>query len=469
MFYTLKSFVFIRNNNNYLAIIDTRNDTEIIGDYSSYLFAKNLSYSPQDIDTITSNIANEFSGEGPFEVIRRDAIDFFSKLVDFGLVSMDEKFESLNKRLELYVNKNAEKILLPKEELNKYHALKKQNPCLQNIIVEITKKCNERCLHCYIPHETKNVIMAERDFYDIVDQCVNMGTVVNFRISGGECMTHPFFKKFIRYVKEKGFSLSVLTNLTLLDDEIVQILRKGTLSKVQVSMFSTDEKIHDTMTTVPGSLKTTMRNLEKLYEAGIPVDIATQVMELNKDSIEDLYKYADAHAFKLKCDWAIIAEENRCFENLSCRVCDLSAYKAITKIKLNYMPGYKQELKDELLRAPKSEEIHLCNAGTNGLQIDTNLEIHPCPGWDFSLGNLRDIKLKDVWMSSEKLQKIRDVVLRDFPKCAKCDIRNLCSICMAQADLEMKANNFTFEMPEYTCNMYKVIYETIKEEVLDKK
>ena len=85
------------------------------------------------------------------------------------------------------------------------------------------------------------------------------------------------------------------------------------------------------------------------------------------------------------------------------------------------------------------------------------------------MGNLKDTKLKDIWTSSEKLQKVRDVVLKDFPKCAQCDIRNLCSICMAQADLEMKADNFKFEMPEYVCNMYKVIYETIEEDVLKVK
>lgn len=469
MFYKLNNYTFIRNSNNYLTIIDSRNDSEIIGDYSSFLFTKNLSYAPQDIDVITRKICNEFSGDVPFDIIKKDAINFFSRLVDFGLVSQSETVEEINKNQDSHSTKKAERILLPKEELQRFQELRKQNPCLQNIIVEITKKCNERCLHCYIPHENKNVMMAEQDFYAIVDQCTEMGTVVNFRISGGECMTHPSFKEFIKYVKDRGFSLAILTNLTLLDDEIIQLLKEGTRSKVQVSMFSTDPDIHDKMTAVPGSLKTTMQNLEKLYAAGIPVDIATQVMELNKDSVEGMYKYAEEHGFNLRCDWTIIAKEDRCFDNLSCRVCDLSAYKTITELKLKYISGYKQELKDELTREPKTLETHLCNAGSNGLQVDTNLEVHPCPGWDFSLGNLKDTKLKDIWTSSEKLQKVRDVVLKDFPKCAQCNIRNLCSICMAQADLEMKADNFKFEMPEYVCNMYKVIYKTIEDEVLKNK
>ena len=39
---------------------------------------------------------------------------------------------------------------------------------------------------------------------------------------------------------------------------------------------------------------------------------------------------------------------------------------------------------------------------------------------------------------------------------------------MAQADLEMNSSDFKFEMPKYVCDMYKVIYKTIKKEVLDK-
>ena len=172
-------------------------------------------------------------------------------------------------------------------------------------------------------------------------------------------------------------------------------------------------------------------------------------MEMNKEYIENLYKYCDSHGFKLRCDWTIIAKENRGCDNLSCRICNLSDYKELCKIKLKYIDGYKKELKEELSRTPKSETTHLCNAGINGLQIDTNLNVHPCPGWDLSLGNLKNETLSDIWMKSEKLQKVRDVILRDFPKCAKCEIRNLCSICMAQADLEMNSSNFKFEMPKY--------------------
>ena len=469
MYYRLNKFVFVRNINNYLQIIDKRDDSELIGDYTSYLFAKHLDYFPLIIDTIVNNICSEFAGHIDFSVVKKDTLQFLDRLIDFGLVSKSNQVEDLIDKETNYYKEKTQNVLLSKDELKKYQDLLNQNPCLQSIIVEITQKCNERCVHCYIPHENKNLIMPDNDFYNIVDMCTDMGTIVNFRITGGECMSHPSFKSFIKYVKENGFSLTLLTNLTLLDDEIIDILKSGLLSQVQVSLFSVISEIHDRITTISGSLEKTLKNIEKLKKAGIPVSIATQAMEINKDSIEGLYAYSKAHGIDLRCDWTIIAKEDRNKENLSNRICDLSNYNDICKVKLRYIDGYKDELKEELSKSPKPENSHLCNAGANGLYIDTNLNVHPCPGWDLSVGNLKRESLSDIWHKSKILQKVRDVVLKDFPKCAKCNIRNLCSICMAQADMENTTNKFKFEMPEYVCSMYRVIYDTIQEEVFNKK
>lgn len=469
MYYKLNNFVFIRNINNYLQIIDKRDNSEVIGDYYSFLFAKHLDYSPLDIDTIVNKIYSEFSNNIDISTIKNDTIQFLDRLVDFGLVSSYKHFDEFSYLEPPHAKLENQKVLLPENELKKFQASKRDNPCLQGIIVEITQKCNERCVHCYIPHENKNLIMPDQDFYNIVDMCSKLRTVVDFRITGGECMSHPSFKKYIKYVKDKGFSLTLLTNLTMLEDETIDILKNGLLSQVQVSLFSLDPEVHDSITSVPGSLEKTMNNIEKLEKAGIPISIATQAMEINKNSIEGLYEYSKQHNFNLRSDWTIIAKEDRNNENLSYRINDLSKYKDICKVKLKYIDGYKNELKEELSKSPKPENSHLCNAGANGLYIDTNLNVHPCPGWDLSVGNLKRESLSDIWHKSAILQKVRDVVLKDFPKCAKCDIRNLCSICMAQADLENTTNNFKFEMPEYVCSMYRVIYDTIQEEVFDKK
>lgn len=462
MYYKLNKSIFIRNINGYLQIVDATNKNEILGNYSSYLFLKHLNYKPQSIDSIVVNICSEFSGEVSLKEVREDAICLFNQMNTFGVVQIGNTFEDCLEKTYKDIIKPT--ILLPKEEVDNFLSLRKKHPFLHSVSIEITQKCNERCIHCYIPHENKNIKLNDIDFYRIIDQCHELGTVVDIKLTGGECMSHPSFTKYARYIKDKGFALSILTNLTLLNDEIIEILKEGTLSNVQVSMFSMDPKVHDEITMLPGSLKTVLQNIEKLKSAGIYISIATQVMELNKGSIKDLYEYAQEQDINLRCDWTIISKEDRTHDNLKYRIKDTSFYKDICKLRMKYNEDYKEEIKKELLREPKSEYTHLCNAGTNGIYIDTNLNVHPCPGWDLDLGSLKTNSLSNIWNNSETLKKVRNIVLKNFPKCRKCDIRNLCSICMAQADLEETAKNFKFKMPDYCCSMYHVIYDTIMEE-----
>ncbi len=197
MYYQLNNFTFIRNVNNYLQIVDNRDDSELIGDFSSWLFAKHLNYCPLDIDKIVNNICSEFVGNVDFSTVKNDAIDFFDSLVDYGLVSKNDQAKSPVEDVSKTNNQAKQATLLSKEQMEQFQTMKNQKPCLQNIIIEITQKCNERCVHCYIPHENKNSIMSDKDFYAIVDMCGGIETILNVRITGGECMSHPSFKNYI--------------------------------------------------------------------------------------------------------------------------------------------------------------------------------------------------------------------------------------------------------------------------------
>jgi radical SAM protein with 4Fe4S-binding SPASM domain len=220
-----------------------------------------------------------------------------------------------------------------------------------------------------------------------------------------------------------------------------------------------DSTVHDSITTKPGSLEITLNNLRKLKEANIPVSIATQIMNINKDSVEDLYEYCEKNGFRFLCDWTIVAREDGSTDNLNLRVKDISEYKKICKIRIKHDPAYLKQMKENIALPAKSADSHLCNAGMNTLQIDTDLNIHPCPGWNINIGNLREVSIKEAWEKSPVLDRIRKTVLGDFQKCSVCEKRNICHICMAEAYNEKGGK---FEMPEYECQFAEILSETIK-------
>ena len=117
MYYRLNKFVFVRNINNYLQIVDKRDDSELIGDYTSYLFAKHLDYSPLFIDTIVNNVCSEFAGNIDFPVVKKDTIQFLDRLIDFGLVSKSNQVEGFVEKETNYCKEKTQNVLLSKDEL----------------------------------------------------------------------------------------------------------------------------------------------------------------------------------------------------------------------------------------------------------------------------------------------------------------------------------------------------------------
>ena len=128
----------------------------------------------------------------------------------------------------------------------------KGKPQLTNLHIEIISKCNERCIHCYIPHDNKVSYMEPDIFYDILKQCKEM-RLLHLTLSGGEPMLHKNFCDFLRKCREYDFSVNVLSNLTLLNDEIIKEMKMNPLLGVQVSLYSMDSNIHDEINQMKGS------------------------------------------------------------------------------------------------------------------------------------------------------------------------------------------------------------------------
>jgi hypothetical protein len=118
----------------------------------------------------------------------------------------------------------------------------KGRPYLTALQIELTSRCNERCVHCYIPHENKISDIEPALFYDVLEQCREMG-VLSLTLSGGESMLHENFCDFLRKAKEYDFSINILSNLTVLNDETIAEMKANRPSSVQVSLYSMEPDI----------------------------------------------------------------------------------------------------------------------------------------------------------------------------------------------------------------------------------
>ena len=106
--------------------------------------------------------------------------------------------------------------------------------------------------------------MSSELFYKIIDECEQMG-VMGLTLSGGEPMLNPEFPQWLRELQKRDFYITILSNLTVLTDEIIEEMKKLNSVSVQVSLYSMVPQVHDQITKLPGSWMKTVNSILKLY------------------------------------------------------------------------------------------------------------------------------------------------------------------------------------------------------------
>jgi len=163
-------------------------------------------------------------------------------------------------------------------------------------------ECNERCIHCYadsMPQilqkkkavkETKKR-MNYQDWLKAIQEAYYLGCK-RCQFIGGE----PFLYRsetgenvldLAEYAKKCGYSsIEIFTNGTLLTGEKISRIKQLGL-RIAISLYSSDPKIHDEITRTPNSHAKTLKNIQLLKEAEIPVRVETVLMKINQSNIDE--------------------------------------------------------------------------------------------------------------------------------------------------------------------------------------
>ncbi|GMO25202.1 MAG: hypothetical protein Pg6A_12480 [Termitinemataceae bacterium] len=443
MLFRQKLDTFIRVYDR-LGYITSRSDFgDRVTDASGAVFLSVLSRKPQTLDELVTQIAKSFI-EVDTNILKADAASFYAMLEEDGFIVSGETEEELNRKDTRFTYKT----LLPKtirrdwtppvlrankntqEYLDEYYM---HNPHLTSFQIELTSRCNERCLHCYIPHENKLTDIDDALFYDVLAQCREMN-VLDLTLSGGEPLLHPHFCDYMRKAKEYDLSINVLSNLTMLNDEIIAEMKSGLLSSVQVSLYSMDSAVHDTITQMPGSFYKTRDAILRLMENDIPVQISCPVMKQNKDNYSEVIKWAFEHKMRISSDFVMMARYDHSTDNLDNRL-GLEDVGTIIKAIIDNDPVYQDSIRNQ-----RPEDYHydiseekVCGVCLNLLCMVANGNVYPCSGWqNFVCGNLFEKSLREIWDNAPRVLYLRGLRQKDFPQCLACEDNNFCHRCLVR-------------------------------------
>lgn len=286
--------------------------------------------------------------------------------------------------------------------------------------IDLTNACTERCIHCYIADYKPRFLPLELGKRVLREFREAGGMTVMF--SGGECMLHPQFCDFIRYAKSLNLNFIVMSNLTRCDKEMVQFLAEVQPQFVNVSLYSMTAEEHDKITTIPGSWEKTMRAILALEEAGVPVRLASPIMQANRHALPKLLEFAKTHRMHLIPDCDIFGQVDHDCSNQSCAL-------SLTEMEQVWCEHRDLFYKEPLSPDRCAPEAKVCEIGKHSININAEGIFYPCDGCHgIVLGNAYDNSFSDVW-HGEKIQKLRELRNKDFGECAQCENRPWCKVC----------------------------------------
>ena len=263
-------------------------------------------------------------------------------------------------------------------------------------------------------------------------------------------MLNPSLNSFLQKCKVNNLSVNLLTNLTLLTEDLLDIISDNPLISVQTSLYAMDEKIHDAITQQHGSFKKTISAIKRLREKNVPLQINCPIMKLNSKQYIDVLNYAKSLNIEADSDYLLYGCYDFSKSNLSCRL-DIDEIEHIVHEKLSKPIGL-DNIKEKVEIKKVEAEDPICPVCKNSLCISNTGDVYPCEGWQFLIiGNLKEQSLSELWENSVIINHLRSLEFKDFPKCNSCPDKKYCNTCLimnANEDINgnyMNVNTFQCE------------------------
>lgn len=183
-------------------------------------------------------------------------------------------------------------------EFKKYVEERKRLKCwVDNIqgplfaAIDVTYRCNLRCPYCYLSAGERHSAptLSFKDFTHIIDILVNESRILGLCICGGEPTLHPRLQEMIAYAKEHDLIVNMVTNGTILNDQLAKKLSKLEIDSVQVSLDGSTPEVMDRLRG-RGTFKRAVNAIQALVSNNI---ITMAAMTLTKFNIHDFPNVAE--------------------------------------------------------------------------------------------------------------------------------------------------------------------------------
>ena len=315
---------------------------------------------------------------------------------------------------------------------------------------EMTAACNLRCIHCHAsggapaPDE-----LTTTEAKHLFDQLAEMDEFRMMAFTGGEPLVRDDLFELLAYSQSLGFTNTMATNATLIDDAVARRLRRYGVVIAAVSLDGFDAQSHDYVRGLPGSFDKAVQGMKALRRAGILLHINITAMEYNMDQMEPLMALVEELGTGILLMYQLVPVGRG--RGIGQAALDLCANERLIRFMAQaqrtthaimepvagpqYWPFLLQQNgidSGPMLRLAEAV-FHGCSAGRGFVYIKPNGEVWPCPFIEVSCGSVRDQPFADIWANAPIFQDLRTREQRLKGRCGECSYRRLCGGCRGRA------------------------------------
>lgn len=354
-------------------------------------------------------------------------------------------------------------VYVKRQDINKSSLWKDSGPLLGHLDMELTERCNNNCLHCFInlPADDLNTIKKELsldEIKEILKEAVALGCL-NVRFTGGEPLIREDFEEIYLFARRAGLRVILFTNATLITPKIAELFsRIPPLEKIEITVYGMKQDSYEAVTRKDGSFVAAWRGINLLIKNKIPFVVKGALLPSNKNEIEEFDAWAKtipgmnspvSYAMFFTLHGRRNREKNRLIERIRPPI------KEGLKVHARYKDRYFNEMREFCAKftRPDGDELFSCGSGIGQGCVDAYGYFQPClmlrhPD---TVYNLKKGTLKDALLNFfPQLRKLKATNPDYLIRCAQCFLRGFCGQCPAKSWME----DGTLDTPvEYLCNV----------------
>ncbi|MDB5104869.1 MAG: putative Radical superfamily protein Coenzyme synthesis protein [Fibrobacteres bacterium] len=320
------------------------------------------------------------------------------------------------------------------------------------VAVNLTKRCNLNCAHCYMDAQQRMSItegeMEDEEVFGLFREIGSRAPGTIIVLTGGEPMLHPGLDGFVRAGSAEGLRMVLGTNGVLLTEKRAEALKQAGLEGMGISLDSIRAKAHDSFRGMTGAFEKTCEAVRICRRAGIHAQVHFTVTRWNRTEVAQAVEMArDLGAaiinfFFLVCVGRGQGSMDLAPSEYESSLKEIAALQKSSRgilVQTRCTPHFKRILHDADPQSPYTRATGYdgggCLAGTHYCRITPKGEVTPCPYMELSAGNIRTEGFWGVWDQSRLFQSMRDPSLLEG-RCGSCEFKLLCGGCRARALVE---------------------------------